>query len=397
MSTPNPQQASSAANAAQTARNTLHLSAPELEKIRAFLLQSHRTGGGSARRKYRRWPFPHDSLLVELRQTSGMTTPLEFAAVDISADGVGLLHSKYVTVGTACIVHLPDLTGGSKAIEGVVVRCRHVRGTLHDFGVRFTQPIRLREHTPLDPFEGRFTLEKVDIESLHGSILHVEDSAVDRQLLRYFLKECELNVVTADSCDAAMKRADEGFDIIILNANMGDGDGYQLLDKMRAAGVQTPTIIVSADDTQAARDRARAAKANAFLSKPIDGPSLIRGIAEFLIVGGMGLEGGGALYSTISPEDPRAGLLGDFADEMKKAAEKLNEAIKSGDVEVVRRVCLQVKGAAPSLGFEPLGTVAEQCLKAVVASMSVAESLKQCKSLASACSRVRVKGARRAA
>ena len=55
--------------------------------------------------------------------------------------GIAFLHEAYVPDGARCLLTLPTTAGDYLQIEGDVVRCRHVRGRLHEVGVTFDQPI----------------------------------------------------------------------------------------------------------------------------------------------------------------------------------------------------------------------------------------------------------------
>jgi predicted Zn-dependent protease len=56
---------------------------------------------------------------------------------NISRGGLSFLHGQTMHAGQACSVSLMTNDGNWITIEGVVVRCRHVRGVIHEIGVRF--------------------------------------------------------------------------------------------------------------------------------------------------------------------------------------------------------------------------------------------------------------------
>lgn len=376
-------------------KNTLHLQGQDLDRLHEEL-DGRVPKSNNVKRAFMRYSYRLPTVRIDIKQSTGAATGLHYATRDLSGTGVSVLHSAYVHVGGPCVVHLPHPVSGITPLEGKIVRCRHVQGSIHDVGIRFTDPIKVRDYLSLDPFEGRFTLEKVDAEKISGGLLHVEDSAMDRKLVRHFLKDTSLNIVSAEDGANGLKRASEGFDLILCDFNMPDMDGAKFVEALRATSVQTPVLIASADTSPVTRDRIRGCRASAFVAKPMTSQSLLRAVAEFLLLGGTGSDGGGVMSSSLPEDDPRMQFVQEFCAEMKKTASVLNKAVEAEDVDGIRRVCFQVKGAAPSMGFDTLAVMAETALKAVDASMSVPESLKPLKTLASACQRIRGVGQRKA-
>lgn len=378
-------------------KNTLHLSASEVERLGAEL-DAQTPTGGSTKRKYTRWPFRMESVLCELAEPSGGMRGLHFAARDLSSTGISLLHSAYVHVQVRCVVHLVHAGSGLVTpVSGVVTRCRHVRGSVHEFAVRFAKPIEARSYLRIDPFEGCFTLENVDPGKLTGAVLHIEDSLTDRAMVRHFLRNTGLTVTSAETGAAGIERASEPYDLILCAAELGDMEGLKVVEAIRRAEVQTPVVVLSADLASPFRERVKAARANAFLSKPPSEVQLLRAVAEFLLMGGTGNDGGGALYSSLSATDPCAELVQDYVTELRAFAKVISKAIDADDAATAGRVCLKLMGASGALGFEPIAEAAEVAHRAVTASSSASESRKSLIALAGLCQRARTRGAARKA
>jgi two-component system, chemotaxis family, chemotaxis protein CheY len=116
--------------------------------------------------------------------------------------------------------------------------------------------------------------------------LVVEDSQVMRQLLVFALQRVrELEVTEADDgVDALRKMAGGRFDLIITDINMPIMDGLKLIKRIRSdesyAGV--PIIVVTTEGSQEDRSRALALGANAYITKPIQGPQVVAKVRELL-------------------------------------------------------------------------------------------------------------------
>ena len=79
-------------------------------------------------------------------------------------------------------------------------------------------------------------------------LLVVDDDRVDRITIRRALTRAGLDAVVdeADGIPAALERARHGaYDCIFLDYNLPGGDGLTLLREMRAAGVETPVVMLT--------------------------------------------------------------------------------------------------------------------------------------------------------
>lgn len=383
---------------AKGAANTLHLTQPELDRLAAELDARSGDGGSRPRRKYARWPYRQVGQRCDLVEPNGGVRELVFAARDLSSTGISLLHSAYVHVNIKCTVHLQQTGSGlAVPVQGVVTRCRHVRGPIHEFAVRFAKPINVREFVRVDPFEGCFTLEDVDADKLSGSVLHIEDSPTDRALVRQFLKNTGLTVTSAESGEAGVERGKEPYDLILCAQELPDVEGVKVIERLRAAEVQTPVVILSADLSPPFRQRVKTCRANAFVAKPPEQGQLLRAIAEFLLLGGTGSETGGAIYSSLKADAACMELVPDYVAELRSYAGVIEKKIAEDDAEGIRRICLKLMGSSRALGFEPIAEAAETAFKAVTASSSATESRKPIMNLVGVCQRARTRAGRKAA
>jgi two-component system chemotaxis response regulator CheY len=116
--------------------------------------------------------------------------------------------------------------------------------------------------------------------------LVVEDSQVMRQLLVFALQRVrELDVTEADDgVDALRKLSGNRFDIIITDINMPIMDGLKLVKRIRSDETykDVPIIVVTTEGSQEDRSRALALGANAYITKPIQGPQVVAKVKELL-------------------------------------------------------------------------------------------------------------------
>ena len=106
-------------------------------------------------------------------------------------------------------------------------------------------------------------------------IILAEDDPIMRELACAKLGEAGYRVTAAENGAAALAllRRD-GADLVISDLNMPEMDGFALTESIRADEQisDTPIIVVTSSDHEAAVDRAFAAGATSFLAKPINWP-----------------------------------------------------------------------------------------------------------------------------
>ncbi len=82
-----------------------------------------------------------EGLEIKVKHPSGSAATHHMRPRNLSATGISFLHTGYLHVNTSCTIHLRLLDGEKAAVCGHVVRCDHIRGVVHDVGLRFSEPI----------------------------------------------------------------------------------------------------------------------------------------------------------------------------------------------------------------------------------------------------------------
>lgn len=79
----------------------------------------------------------------------GNSAPMILTTRDISNGGMGILHGSFVHPGSSCLL---AIVGKDRAVvcklKGKVIRCTHVRGSVHDIGIKFDEEVRLELFIP---------------------------------------------------------------------------------------------------------------------------------------------------------------------------------------------------------------------------------------------------------
>ncbi len=113
-------------------------------------------------------------------------------------------------------------------------------------------------------------------------VLAVDDDADARELLRIAFGRAGAQVTVADSARAALAALEAvSPDVLVSDIGMPDGDGYELLQSVRAAerGSRLPAVALTAYARPEDRDRAIRAGFQLHVAKPIDPTALVRAVA----------------------------------------------------------------------------------------------------------------------
>ncbi|MBG9387207.1 PAS-domain containing protein [Caenimonas aquaedulcis] len=115
-------------------------------------------------------------------------------------------------------------------------------------------------------------------------LLLAEDNPVNQLVVQGLLAHAGyLDVVIAsDGAQAVAAASHEPFDLVIMDCHMPEMDGYQATALLRERGFAKPIIALTANASQAERERCLSIGMNDFLSKPIDGATLTQAVDRWL-------------------------------------------------------------------------------------------------------------------
>jgi CheY-like chemotaxis protein len=204
-------------------------------------------------------------------------------------------------------------------------------------------------------------------------VLLAEDGVDNQRLVTAILRRAGATVDVADNGLIALQRAlqaqaEQPYDVVLMDMEMSELDGYGATARLRAAGYPTPMVALTAHAMQAHRDRALAAGCNEHLTKPIDRAALIDTVAR--------LAGGDAaqrpapaltpalaptpIFSALADDEDIAALLPSFCDNLRIMLTEIAVSLAHDDRVALARVAHQLAGAGGSYGFDDITTAARQ-------------------------------------
>jgi signal transduction histidine kinase/DNA-binding NarL/FixJ family response regulator len=228
-------------------------------------------------------------------------------------------------------------------------------------------------------------------------LLLAEDSPVNRQITALLLENRGHEVVAVENGEDALSRLKkQKFDAVILDEEMprmGGLDAVRAIRKMEAStGRHIPTVLVTGNDSEAARQRSREAGLDARIAKPFQDEELFRTVENLCGVGvtstGAGPstpENGAVAAGAFSADDllRRVGgnpkILRDlakiFLEDTPKRRSAIRKAIAAQDGEALARAAHALRGSVAMLGGSEIAEDARK-IEAMGRSERIAEASK---------------------
>lgn len=108
------------------------------------------------------------------------------------------------------------------------------------------------------------------------NILVIEDDPSVRTLVKAVLEHNGNSVSTAETAAGGEEQAVEGgFDMIILDLGLPDGDGYEVCKNIRGKNITTPVLILSGEQDTDVKVKCLKVGADDYLTKPFNTEELI--------------------------------------------------------------------------------------------------------------------------
>jgi PAS domain S-box-containing protein len=225
-------------------------------------------------------------------------------------------------------------------------------------------------------------------EDLKGlRVLLAEDGYDNRELIRNVLCRAGAEVECVENGRMAVTRAEAGpkaFDVILMDMNMPEMDGYDATRMLRDHGYQRPILALTANAMSDDSQRCQDAGCDAHLPKPIDRAELIQSIVAFAAgsrepgeaaprrpqpalpavaastranerpIEHVGAAVPDKIVSQFAADPEMAMILGEFVGRLESQVEAMRHVQAGGRREELQRLAHRLKGAGGSYGYPVL-------------------------------------------
>ncbi|HEY1190042.1 MAG TPA: PAS domain S-box protein, partial [Gemmata sp.] len=221
-------------------------------------------------------------------------------------------------------------------------------------------------------------LPKAADQKLTGRVLLAEDTPSVQAVLRYFLERAGLAVEVVENGRAAVERAlAGGFDVILMDMQMPEMDGYTATSTLRQSGYARSVVALTAHAMAGDEEKCLRAGCNAYLTKPVDPAKLIQVVARQIPSTSWAAKFDAPWPPATAPQSPPPAppsaldkLVADYRRALPDKVRAIREALHEPNPARVTELAHRLRGSA---GMYGLPTVSEAAGKLEDACRSGAE------------------------
>ena len=209
-----------------------------------------------------------------------------------------------------------------------------------------------------------------------GKVLVAEDNPANQKLMEVLLKKEGITpVMAADGHQAVETAVEQSFDLIFMDIQMPNMNGYEATRKLRKKGQTTPIVALTASAMKEDEEKCLQAGCDDYLAKPLVREQLIEVLDKYLIsssgavwanseaiknspadteptsaVSGLGIIDWETLVGIGDDEEVIGKIAGAFCKDGLRCMEKIVSAIEEEDWAMLELYAHRMKGGSATIG-----------------------------------------------
>jgi signal transduction histidine kinase/DNA-binding response OmpR family regulator len=204
---------------------------------------------------------------------------------------------------------------------------------------------------------------------IRGRILLAEDGRDNQRLLATHLRGAGVQVSIAENGLIALAMVEaEPFDLILMDMQMPEMDGYTATAELRRRGFKFPIIALTAHAMAEDRTKCMDSGCSDYLSKPVNPEVLLRTVARHLKQEispsiprdesdreySVKADTGGTIASTMTDYPGMKKIIIEFVEELPGEILKIQDLLIRDELQLLRRAVHQLRGTGGGYGFYPI-------------------------------------------
>lgn len=329
------------------------------------------------------------SALEFLRNRSGTNDQVDLCLIDLILPGMdgwqiaSEIHSDNTISSVKRILLSPT---GKSADEAKMKLLNWFDGYLHKpvkkkvFFSEIVKVLNKSDETSKEilPMEEATELEELVEEAVSAKILVAEDHTVNQVLFKTILENIGHEVDIANNGLEAVESAKlNSYDIIFMDVQMPEMNGYEATVEIRSLGVKTPIIAVTASAIKGEKEKCLSVGMTDFLTKPFKKIDLIPVLDKWLsshdelnnsstaseapdsISNKDIFDFNYAVEVFMGKENVVINLLVGFIAKVEDQIENMYKSLKNGDFDALRQDAHSIKGGSSNLYINRLSSAAK--------------------------------------
>jgi two-component system, sensor histidine kinase and response regulator len=206
-------------------------------------------------------------------------------------------------------------------------------------------------------------------------VLLADDGETNRKLIQVFLSRHGADVQTVENGEMACRLAvAEEYDVILMDMQMPQMDGYAAARKLRSIGYEKPIIALTAHAMKGDREKCTYAGCSGYLSKPVNVDELVRQVEAAVGLGErcrVDLKSekerkikralSGPIRSSLPTEDELLHeIVSEFVESIPARLEAMERALAEENYEELQQHVHGLKGSGGTAGFTCLSEVSAE-------------------------------------
>ncbi len=287
--------------------------------------------------KIERWRFRPSFVQLQLSGQGGTDVTLPVAGRALSPQTLWCVANLFVHPGRAGAIHLHTPSRTLQSLSGRIANCRYIAQRAHEVEFRFDSAIDVGLLIP---------------DAVERRVLIADDEDLGRALSERLLRKLNADVDAVSGGAMAVEKARATtYDVIILDIEMPEMNGFQTLSALREAGVSVPVAALTAHNSVEMEKKCHDAGFDAMMPKPVS-------VDKLRVL--LSLAGRQPLISTLANDPDLIDLIRGFVAGLPDRVAALRKLMTNSDRAGLLNRLATLRSDATGLGYAPIGDATKE-------------------------------------